>query len=396
MQRTVKQNRFTTNAAGGRYERRIVVLLASTAVILSARDAQTQEPSADQPARYHLIQVVAPNTFVEKINEVAGQGYRLVAMSHGSAQSLSAIMERVESPSESYNYRSIPVQVPKGKYATAGKVKAEFGEQLNVAGARGYRLRMTFGASGEGTPDLAIMESNSGSQQRCEYALIKAGGLFGYYSNGEISRLMDAGYRWAGTVGDPFQGPLVIFERVTDASGSQGSPPGKGADAAHRRFHFPENNVIRSRLPEKELRKLAGEGARVVDFFGSPMQMVLAMEAVIPPSAPYEYVVLKNKNMASPLALHAKMSDVEAVDLTRAGQQGFRMLRLSATAPPFVMEKAPGSVGHYEYQFVSSSQLPKLAEQLNSASLAGFHVAKMESFEDGFLVVMEKTDDAQP
>ena len=72
------------------------------------------------------------------------------------------------------------------------------------------------------------------------------------------------------------------------------------------------------------------------------------------------------------------------------------MLRLSATAPPFVMEKAPGSVGHYEYQFVSSSQLPKLAEQLNSASLAGFHVAKMESFEDGFLVVMEKTDDAQP
>lgn len=85
MQCTVKQNRFTTNAAGGRYERRIVVLLASTAAILSARDAQTQERSADQPARYHLIQVVAPNTFVEKINEVAGQGYRLVAMSHGSS-----------------------------------------------------------------------------------------------------------------------------------------------------------------------------------------------------------------------------------------------------------------------------------------------------------------------
>jgi|SRR5579859_4259958 len=389
-----KQNRFTTDSAAGRYLKRIVVLLASTLIILCPRNAYTQEHSTDQPARYHLIQVVDPHTFVEKINEAADQGYRVIAMSHGGVQSLSAIMERVENTSESYNYLSVPVPVP--KFATSGKVKTEFEEKLNAAGAKGYQLRMTFGASGEGILDLAIMESNSGPHQLYEYALVTPRGLFGYYSNDQLARLIAAGYRWAGTAGGPQQGPLIIFEKLRGASGSQGSSPGKGPDAAHQRFNFPENNIIRSHLPEKELRKLAAEGARVVDFFGSPKQMILAMESTIPPSAPCEYVVLKNKNLASPLALKAKMSEVEADDLTRAGRQGFRMLRLSATGPPFVMEKLPGSATHYEYQFVSSSLLPKLAEQLNDASLAGFHVAKMESFGDNLLVIMERTDGSQP
>jgi len=48
----------------------------------------------------------------------------------------------------------------------------------------------------------------------------------------------------------------------------------------------PENNFVRSELPEKQLRKLAGEGARVIDFFGSPSQMILAMEESIPPTTP--------------------------------------------------------------------------------------------------------------
>jgi hypothetical protein len=64
-------------------------------------------------------------------------------------------------------------------------------------------------------------------------------------------------------------------------------------------------------------------------------------------------------------ALRAKMSKVEAADLTRVAQQGFRFLRLSAPAPPFVMEKAPGSGEPYEYQFLTATTLPDLAEQLN-------------------------------
>ena len=130
----------------------------------------------------------------------------------------------------------------------------------------------------------------------------------------------------------------------------------------------------------------------MVDFFGSPMQMILAMEETAAPAAPYQYIVLKPRNQASPLAMHAKMSKVEAADLTRFGHQGFRLLRLSAPAPPFVMEKAPGSTTHYEYQFITASRLSELAEQLNSPSLSAFHVAKMVSTDEGFLVVLERSD----
>jgi hypothetical protein len=85
------------------------------------------------------------------------------------------------------------------------------------------------------------------------------------------------------------------------------------------------------------------------------------------------------------------MSKVEAADLTRVGQQGFRFLRLSAAAPPFVMEKAPGREKRYEYQFLTATTLPDLAAQLNGTGQGGFNLAKIVSTDEGFLVVMEKS-----
>ena len=393
----VKKSGFSELAIRGRCARRLAILLIAAGSILFPRELQTQERTPAQLARYHLIQVVGLDTFFDKINETSRQGYRVVAVSHAAGQSLAAIMERVESPSESYNYLSIQVLSSKTKHATPGKVKAEVAEQLNTAGAKGYRLRMTLSSSGEGMPDVALMESASGQQQHYRYALIAPGGLLGDYSKDELSRLTTAGYRWTATATRSYGGALLIFEKETDPGGSQVEPDGQPVGGPLKRFKFPENDFIRFNLPEKQLRKLAAEGARVIDFFPeSPIQMVLAMVDTIPPSAPYEYVILKDKNLASPLALHANLSKVEAGDLTRAGQQGFRLMRLSAAAPPFLMEKAPGSVWHYEYEFVSSTRLPELAEQLNNPTLAGFHVVKMESLEDRLLVIMEKTDAAQP
>jgi hypothetical protein len=185
---------------------------------------------------------------------------------------------------------------------------------------------------------------------------------------------------------------FLIFERATESDNAhEGSEPRSGA-VPSRRFTFPENNFVRRDLPEKQLHKLASEGARVVDFFGSPAQMILAMEETVPPSAPYQYIVLKPRNQASPLALRAKMSEVEPADLTRAGQQGFRLLPLSAPVPPFVMEKAPGSAKHYEYQFITATRLAELAEQLNGPGANSFHVAKLAATGEGFLVVLEKFD----
>ncbi len=293
-------------------------------------------------------------------------------------------MERVQDASAHYNYLSIPVHATK-KYETGGKIKAGLAERLNAAGAKAYRLRTMFGPSSE-LSAFALMESNSDSHQHYEYALTSAG-TFGYFNQDEISGLLAAGYHWVGAAN-----MWPIFERAVELGRPPASPPEQLAATSHHRFTFPQNNVIRSNLPEKQLRKLAAQGARVVDFFGSSMQMILAMEESVSPAAPYQYVVLKPRNQGPPISFRANMSKVEGADLTRLGQQGFRFLPLSAPASPFVMEKAPGSSTHYEYQFITTFKLPELAEQLNSPELSAFHVAKMVAADDGILVILEKSD----
>ncbi len=362
--------------------KRIVSLLLAVVYLLPAQEVRAQEQSSDRPTRYHLIQLVDPATFLEKVNDTASQGYRLIAMSAASGRSIAAIMERAEEPLAHHNYLSIPVGGTRSKFESAGKTKAEGAEQLNAAGARGYRLCMIFG----GMPNLAVMESDSEPRQHYEYALTSPGS-FGYFKKDEISGLLAAGYHWAGAAT-----MFLIFERSVESNSPPADPKEPPRATPHHQFTFPENNVIRRDLPEKQLHKLAAEGARVVDFFGSPMQMVLAMEETAPPTAPYQYLILKPRNQASPLALRAKMSKVEAADLTRVGQQGFRLLRLSAPAPPFVMEKSPGSTMHFEYQFIAAPRLSELAEQLNRPGLSAFHVAKMVGTDEGFLVVLERSD----
>jgi hypothetical protein len=370
----------------GAFVKRIVRLILAVIFLLPATGIPAQQQTPDQPSRYHLLQLVDPVTFLEKINDTADQGYRLTALSSASGGTLAAIMERVEEPSAHYHYLAIALHGTKSKYETPGKTKVEVAEQLNAAGAKAYRLSTMFSPSSTAASTLALMESNSDPRQHYEYALTSPG-TFGYYKQDEISGLLAAGYHWAGAATT-----FLIFERTIETDSPPASPQEQPAATSHRRLTFPENNVIRRDLPEKQLRKLAAQGARVVDFFGSPMQMILAMEEFVSPAAPYQYLVLKPRNQASPLSLRANMSKVEAVDLTHLGQQGFRFLRLSAPAPPFIMEKAPGSSAHYEYRFITTFKLVELAEQLNSPELGAFHVAKMVGTDEGFLVIVEKSD----
>jgi hypothetical protein len=95
--------------------KRIVTLLVAVIPLFPSGDILAQEQIPDQPARYHLIQLVDPEAFLEKVNDIAGQGYRLIALSAASGRSLAAIMERGEKPSAHYNYLSIPVRGTKSK-----------------------------------------------------------------------------------------------------------------------------------------------------------------------------------------------------------------------------------------------------------------------------------------
>ena len=357
--------------------KRIICLLLAGTSFLPSLELLAQEHSPEQTTRYHLIQLVDPVTFLDKVNDIASEGYRLIAIT-AAPSSMVAVMERIEQASTRYNYLSIPVHGARSKYEIAGKAKTRIARELNAAGAKGYRLRFTL-------PNVTVMETSKDARQHYEYVLTSPGG-FGYFKKDEISGFLAAGYNWAASITT-----FLVFERAVEADSSQDPTKARPPMTSTRRFTFPENNFVRSELPEKQLHKLADEGARVIDFFGSPAQMILAMEEPIPAATPYQYIVLKPRNQASPLALRAQMSKVEAADLTRVGQQGFRFLRLSAAVPPFVMEKAPGTRIQYEYQFLTAATLPDLADKLNGPGQNGFNVAKIVSTDEGFLVVLEKS-----
>ena len=357
--------------------KRIFCLLLVVTSFLPSLELLAREHSPDPTGRYHLIEIVDLVTFLEKVNDTASEGYGLIAIT-SAPSSMIAVMERIEHSSARYNYLAIPLHSAERKYETAGKAKTRIVEELNAAGAKGYRLRFTL-------PNLAVMETSKDARQHYEYVLTSPG-AFGYFKKDEICGFLGAGYNWEGSITT-----FLVFERAVEADSSPDGTKAQPPVISSRRFIFPENNFVRSELPEKQLQKLADAGARVIDFFGSPAQMILAMEESIPPTTPYRYIVLKPRNHASPLALRLKMSKVEAADLTRVGQQGFRFLRLSAPAPPFVMEKAPASREQYEYQFLTATTLPDLAEQLNGTGQSGFNLAKIVSTDEGFFVVMEKS-----
>src|SRR5215831_3280368 len=259
----------------GAIVKRILCLLVAATSFLPSLKLPAQEHSPDPAGRYHLIQIVDPVTFLEKVNDSASEGYGLIAIT-SAPSSMIAVMERIEHASTRYNYFSIPLHGAERKFETAGKTKTTIVEELNAAGARGYRLRFTL-------PNLAVMETSKDARQHYEYVLTSQG-AFGYYKKDEISGFLGAGYNWVGSITT-----FLVFERAVEADSSPDGTKAQLPVTSSRRFTFPENNFVRSELPEKQLHKLAGKGARVIDFFGSPAQMILAMEESTPAPILYQY-----------------------------------------------------------------------------------------------------------
>src|SRR5579863_2789421 len=89
--------------------------------------AQDQKPEA--LPRYRLIQVVDPSTLQEKINEAAGEGYRLAGVAPASGGTTVAVLERNSRPQDVFSYTLL-----------TGKGDAALQENLNNAGTKGFRL----------------------------------------------------------------------------------------------------------------------------------------------------------------------------------------------------------------------------------------------------------------
>src|SRR5712692_8881621 len=136
----------------------LVVIFAG----LGFRTLPVQEPALDAAPHYRLIQVLEASTVQEKINEAASEGYRLVRLIYAPGGTLAAIMEKVGSPSDPFQY-----VFQEAKPSQRQRAFVDLQEQLNARAAQGFHLHTILDAEFVGTvriskrpplPGLLVME----------------------------------------------------------------------------------------------------------------------------------------------------------------------------------------------------------------------------------------------
>ncbi len=346
-----------------------------------------QEPKPDLPPRYRLIQVIEASTVQEKINEAAGEGYRLVRLASVPGGTLAAIMEKVGSPSDPYEYVFHEV-----KASLRHPAHVDLQEQLNARGAQGFHLHTTLDAEFVGGiriskrppfPGLLVMEKPPGPPSPSQYEVLLQG--LESFSEKKTASLIDQGFRLAQPAS--LWRSILIFEKIPETQGSGAAQGAQRSMHSSQGYRFLVNRLNRHTLPEKQLLKAAAEGARVVAIFRlGEGPVTAAMEPTAGLPAPYEYLVIKRERLNSALALKLKMSEVGEEDLNRAGENGFQLFQQNSLFFPFVMEKAPGSTKRFQYRLLESARLSELSQRLEEASGQGYHVVAMSGMMDGTAV----------
>ena len=351
---------------------------------LGFRTLPAQEPALDAAPLYRLIQVLETSTVQEKINEAAGEGYRLVRLIYAPGGTLAAIMEKVGSPSDPYGYVFQEV-----KPSQRHQAFAEFEEHLNALGAQGFHLHTILNAEFVGgiriskrppLPGLLAMEKPPGPPVPSRYEVLLQG--VGSFSEKKTASLIDQGFRLVQPAS--LWRSILIFEKTAETHGNSAAQEAQHSMHPSRGYRFLAS---RYSLPEKDLLKAAAEGSRVVAIFRlGESPVTAAMELTVGLSAPYEYLVIKRERLSSTLALKLKMSEVGEEDLNRAGENGFELFRQNSLFIPFLMEKVPGSTKRFQYRFLESARLSELSQQLEEAGAQGYQVVAMSGMADGIAV----------
>jgi hypothetical protein len=332
-----------------------------------------QKPALDAATHYRLFQVLQSSSVQEKINEAAGQGYRLVRLVNAPGGTVAAIMENVGSPTDPYAYAFQDVKTSHGHQAVA-----DLQEQLNALGARGFHLQTILSSNGSPLPGLLVMEKAPGPPSPARYEVLLQG--MDSFNKKKIAALIDQGFRLSQSAW--LWRPMLIFEKIPETRGN----PAIQAVRPSQGYRFLVSRWAPQSLPEKELQKLAAEGERVVVVFQYGESPITAMEPAARPSAPYEYLVIKPKRISSALAWRVEWSRVGEEDLNRAGEKGFRLFQQNTAFIPFLMEKAPGGTERFQYRLLESARLAELSQQLEEARGQGYQVVAMFGRTDGMAI----------
>jgi hypothetical protein len=326
------------------------LLLRSLFLFAATLHAQTALP------KYAVVKTENGEAFLASLNQLADQGYRVLAISKYAVLRLEA------APPNTYRYRRIEV---KGG-------PAQFTNWINDQGAHGYRWLAHTG----------LLEK-APHPHNYEYRVAPRRGL-GPARNRDLSLLVEQGYRqidpisFSHSLGAPTH--EVFFERDLDAP----TPP----PVAYPGTMIAVADAMRADNVMKQVDGLSRKGYRVVGPHDSDKGggIALMLEKCRDDcSGRYEYRYFDAKNAAQ----------VEN-DLNTLGKDGFRVLPAALIWRPHVLERDTRAKQAFTYRALDPTDADNLAQLLNAAGNEGF--APLEfvwhagfASAQGFLIIEKET-----
>jgi hypothetical protein len=325
------------------------LLLRSLFLLAAALHAQTARP------KYTVLKTENRDAYYTQLNQLADQGYRVLAMSKYTVLRLEA------TPPDTYRY--LRMEVKGGP--------TQFTNWINEQGAHGYRWR-----SGTGLLEKSPHPHN--------YEYSTAGrSKYGSSRPADLSAMVEQGYRPLAPIS--FQhslGPPTgedFFERDLDQPASAQVPYSGTAIAIA--------DGGRAATVMKRINELAQKGYR----FDGPhnLQRVDYMSVMMEKcpaecSGRYEYRYFD-----------AKSQEQVERDLNALGKDGFRVVPSGLTWRPHVLERDTRGKQTFAYRVLNPTDAADLEQHLNAADAEGF--APLEfvwqrgfSTAQGFLVLQKE------
>jgi hypothetical protein len=366
-------------------------LFLSFPVMLGGEESKTEKSKLDLTQRYLFLDTSKGSIVQKELNEAATAGYRVLCGTeeHNDSLAYTLILEKAAQPPHTYEYLVVEARA----------------EDLNAAGARGFRLLPLTIVHGSGSFSefsfKGVMEKAPDSTKRYEYSRLDSFRIvpLGSHTGALQTKLDNAsqqGYEVVRLI-DSRQEHVVFLERPLDMGGDLPTPaaekPQLDPSMRYRLLATTKTSTM-----QKEVDQAAAAGYRVL--VGSAAKEILMIAAkVAAPAEPYQYVFLAT----------TKTSTLEK-ELNQAGAKGFRLLPSTTIAiakrlPRFlgggdeayqtelgmVMEKVPGSNTRHQYLLLSTARASTMRKELAQASQQGFSVIGMlTSYDDVLFVILEK------
>lgn len=322
--------------------------------------AQTSLP------RYSALKTESSEAYLASLNQLADQGYRVLAVSKYTVLRLDA------APPNTYRYLRVELE---GGLRHPGP--SELTNWVNEQGAHGYRWM----------PRLALLEK-APHPRNYEYRN-SPHGAFGPSRSNQLSSMVEQGYRPVGSIA--FSHALgsatweMFFERDLDQSAPAPTPyPGTSIAIA---------DAMRADNVMKHVDDLAQKGYRFVSPQNSYKGggIAVMMEKCSENCAGrYQYHYFDAKDFAQ----------VER-NLNTLGKDGFRVVPAALTSRPHLLERDTHAKQTFSYRALDPADAASLAVALNAADQEGYvpldfvwHVGFSSAH--GFLVLEKETTASAP